>query len=242
MESINTGHVFRLWWDIERDDSTVLLVSEKRQFQWEKDCTQHFWTSGKGPWCTKNLWGASAWGAVTEKGGWNVSSRKVRKPTKGEHRTKLTVKRTETNKAHNFKELDRDLLVIDETEKIGSGTFGRCFTAIYRNQYQVIVKEIKVKDSSKRKIKRAKQEVLNEASVLADLGYHPGIPIYSVYVPYQRLFIWFSKTWRLRAAVLPSRRLQQQALLRMLPSAPKFWDRSVKCCCLCTREDTCTTT
>ena len=101
--------------------------------------------------------------------------RKVRKPTKGENRTKLTVTRTETNKAHNFKELDKDLLVIDETEKIGSRTFGRCFTAIYRNQYRVVVKEIKVKDSSKREIERAKREVLNEASVLADLGDHPGI-------------------------------------------------------------------
>lgn len=102
--------------------------------------------------------------------------RKVRKPTKGGDRTKLTVTRTETNKAHNFKELDKDLLTIDETEKIGSGTFGRCFTAIYRNQYRVVVKEMKLKDSSKREIERAKQEVLNEASVLADLGDHPGIP------------------------------------------------------------------
>ena len=40
----------------------------------------------------------------------------------------------------------------------------------------MVVKEIKVKDSSKREIERAKQEVLNEASVLADLGDHPGIP------------------------------------------------------------------
>ena len=67
-------------------------------------------------------------------------------------------------------------MTIDETEKIGSGTFGRCFTAMYRNQYRVVVKEIKVRDSSKKEIERAKQEVLHEASVLANLGDHPGIP------------------------------------------------------------------
>ena len=91
----------------------------------------------------------------------------------------MTVPRTvdrPTNKTHNFKELDRELLAIDWTEDIGTGTFGRCFTTIYWNNYQVVVKEIKVKDSSKGEIEQAKQEVLNEASVIADLGDHPGIP------------------------------------------------------------------
>ena len=99
---------------------------------------------------------------------------KVPKPTKGEDHTKLTAPRT--SKTHNFKELDRDLLNIDEANKIGSGTFGRCFTATYRNQYRVVVKEIKVRDSSKKESERAKQEVVHEAYVLADLRDHPGIP------------------------------------------------------------------
>ena len=99
---------------------------------------------------------------------------KVPKPTKGEDRTKLTAPRT--TQTHNFKELDRDLLTIDETNKIGSGTFGRCLTATYRNQYRVVVKEMKVRDSSKKESDRAKQEVIHEASVLTDLGDHPGIP------------------------------------------------------------------
>ena len=134
---------------------------------------------------------------------------KVPKPTKGEDHTKLTVPRT--TQTHNFKELDRDLLTIDETNKIGSGTFGRCFTATYRNQYRVIVKEMKVRDSSKKESDRAKQEVIHEASVLADLGDHPEFPIYLECVLYMRPFIWFWKSSRLRVAVLPSRRLWQQA-------------------------------
>ena len=113
--------------------------------------------------------------------------RKVPKRTNEENRTTLSVPRM-VKKSHNFKELDRDLFVVDETEKIGSGAFGRCFTAIYRNEYRVVVKEMKVKDSSKREIERAKQEVLNEASVLADLGDHPGIPhlfgVCSMQLPY----------------------------------------------------------
>lgn len=152
----------------------------------------------------------------------------------GEDRTKLTVPRTvdhPTNKTHNFKELDRELLAIDWTEDIGTGTFGRCFTTIYRNKYQVVVKEIKVKDSSKGDIEQAKQEVLNEALVIADLvETTPESPIYLVYVPYKRPFIWFCNTWRLRAAVLPSRRLQQQALLRMLLSVLNSLDKFVRCC------------
>ena len=55
MESINTvcsGYDETL---SEMIAQCCLIVSEKRQFRWEKDCTQHFRTSGKGPWCTKNL-------------------------------------------------------------------------------------------------------------------------------------------------------------------------------------------
>ena len=144
--------------------------------------------------------------------------RRVRKQTKGEDCTKLTV----TCTAHSFKELDRELLVIDKTEKIGSETFGKCFKGKYRNQYQVVVKEIKVKDSSKREIERAKQEVLNKASVLADLKDHPRIPHLFGVCSLQAPFYLVLQHFRLRTAVLPSRRLQQQALLQTLASAQKF--------------------
>ena len=72
--------------------------------------------------------------------------RQVPKRTNEENRTMLSVPRT-VEKPHNFKELDRDLFVVDETEKISSGAFGRCFTIIYRIEYRVVVKEMKVKDS-----------------------------------------------------------------------------------------------
>jgi len=51
--------------------------------------------------------------------------------------------------APRFKELNLKLLAVEGTEIIGSGTFGKCFSAIYRSKYQVVVKEIKTKDSTR---------------------------------------------------------------------------------------------
>ena len=79
-------------------------------------------------------------------------------------------KRTE-EKPHPFKEVDRELLTIDESSVVGSGTFGSCFSAVYRSNLSVLVKVIKTKDSS-----RARQEVIHEAEVIANLGDHSGIP------------------------------------------------------------------
>ena len=82
----------------------------------------------------------------------------------------------ETKKLHSFKELDRDLLVIDESEVVGSGTFGSCFSAVYRGNFRVIVKAMNTRDSSSKEMERAKQEVVHEAEVIANLGDHPSIP------------------------------------------------------------------
>ena len=82
----------------------------------------------------------------------------------------------ETRKLHPFKEIDRDLLVIDESKVVGSGTFGSCFSAVYRGNFGVIVKVMHTKDSSSKEMERAKQEVLHEAQVIANLGDHPSIP------------------------------------------------------------------
>lgn len=79
-------------------------------------------------------------------------------------------------KPHPFKELDRELLTIDESLVIGSGTFGSCFPAVYRNNFRVLVKVMKTKDSSTKEMERAWQEIVHEAEVIADLGDHPGIP------------------------------------------------------------------
>ena len=47
---------------------------------------------------------------------------------------------------------------------------------MYRNNFHVVVKVMKARDSSNKELERAKQEVLHEASVLSDLGDHPGLP------------------------------------------------------------------
>ena len=65
---------------------------------------------------------------------------------------------------------------VEATETIGSEIFGKCFLAIYRSEYCVVVKEIKTKDSTKKELERAKHEVIHEATVLSKLGDHPGIP------------------------------------------------------------------
>ena len=82
----------------------------------------------------------------------------------------------ETRKLHPFKALHQDLLVIDESKVVGSGTFGSCFSAVYRGNFGVIVKVMNTKDSSSKEMERAKQEVIHEAQVIANLGDHPSIP------------------------------------------------------------------
>ncbi|CAH3185106.1 unnamed protein product, partial [Porites lobata] len=36
-----------------------------------------------------------------------------------------------------FKEINRSLLKVDKSQKIGKGTFGNCYIALYRNEYRV---------------------------------------------------------------------------------------------------------
>ena len=81
----------------------------------------------------------------------------------------------EKRKLHPFKELDQDL-VIDENEVVGSGTFGSCFSAVYRGNFGVTVKVMNTKDSLSKEMECAKQEVIHEAQVIANLGDHPCIP------------------------------------------------------------------
>ena len=80
-----------------------------------------------------------------------------------------TVKNKE---APAFKEINRALLKVDKTPKIGSGTFGNCYIALYRNEFRVVAKEIKRMESSK----QTKEEVLREAAAIASIGDHWGIP------------------------------------------------------------------
>lgn len=82
----------------------------------------------------------------------------------------------ETKKPHPFKEVDRELLTIDESSVVRSGTFGYCFSAVYRSNFSVLVKVMKTKDSSSKEMERARKEIIHEAEVIANLGDHPGIP------------------------------------------------------------------
>ena len=53
---------------------------------------------------------------------------------------------TETNRigknadALAFREINRSLLKVDKSQKIGNGTFGNCYIALYRNEYGVVAK------------------------------------------------------------------------------------------------------
>ena len=49
-----------------------------------------------------------------------------------------------------FKEINRSLLKVDKSQKIGNGTFGNCYIALYRNEYRVVVKEMKIVESPKK--------------------------------------------------------------------------------------------
>ena len=39
-----------------------------------------------------------------------------------------------------FIEITRSLLKVDKSQKIGNGTFGNCYIALYRNEYGVVAK------------------------------------------------------------------------------------------------------
>lgn len=73
-----------------------------------------------------------------------------------------------------FKEINRNLLVTRESARIGSGTFGNCYLALHRGEFEVAVKEIK--QSKHISAKEAKSEVIREARVLSTLGDHAGLP------------------------------------------------------------------
>ena len=49
-----------------------------------------------------------------------------------------------------FKEINRSLVKVDKSQKIGNGTFGNCYIALYRNEYRVVVKEMKVIEPQRR--------------------------------------------------------------------------------------------
>ena len=49
-----------------------------------------------------------------------------------------------------FNEINRSLLKVDKSQKIGNGTFGNCYIALYRNEYRFVAKEMKIIESPKK--------------------------------------------------------------------------------------------
>ena len=47
-----------------------------------------------------------------------------------------------------FKEINSSLLKVDKSQIIGNGTFGNCCIALYRNEYRVVDKEMKIQSTS----------------------------------------------------------------------------------------------
>ena len=49
------------------------------------------------------------------------------------------------------KEINRSWLKVDKSQRIGNGTFGNCYIALYRNESRVVAKEMKIIESPKKK-------------------------------------------------------------------------------------------
>ena len=62
---------------------------------------------------------------------------------------------------------------MDKSQKTGNGTFGNCYIALYRNEYRVVAKEMKIIESPK----KTREEVWREASAITGIGDHWGIPL-----------------------------------------------------------------
>ena len=99
----------------------------------------------------------------------------------------------------------------------------------------MVVKEIKVNDSSKREIERAKQEVLNEVLIESDLGDHPGIPHLVGACSLQAPFYLVLQHLAVEGYSITPSKAAATAVLPMLLIAPKFLEKFVRCCCLCIR-------
>ena len=100
----------------------------------------------------------------------NLSHSKLKRKGHSEEKYVLTAKisrkQTEVSSRKNsigknadalaFKEISRSLLKVEKSQKIGNGIFGSCYIALYRNEYRVVAKEMKIIES------------INEAPILKE--------------------------------------------------------------------------
>lgn len=81
----------------------------------------------------------------------------------------------EIKKLYRFKEVDREFLIIDESSVVGFGIFGYCFFVVYRSNFSVFVKVMKIKDFSLKEMERVRKEIIYEVEVIVNFGDYFGI-------------------------------------------------------------------
>ena len=101
------------------------------------------------------------------------------------------------------------MLKVDKSQKIGNGTFGNCYIALYRNEYRVVVKEMKIIASPRR------EEVWREASAITGIGDHWGISLLFDVSTDRAPFFLVLQIHALRSESAPEKGIQ----LKMLPCA-----------------------
>ena len=104
------------------------------------------------------------------------------------------------------------MLKVDKSQKIGNGTFGNCYIALYRNEYRVVAKEMKIIESPK----KTREEVWREASAITGIGDHWGIPLLFDVSTDRAPFYLVLQIHALRSESAPEKGIQ---LLKMLPCA-----------------------
>ena len=70
-------------------------------------------------------------------------------------------------------EINRSLLKVDKSQKIGNETFGNCYIALYRNEYHVVAKDMKIIESPK----KTREEVWQDVSAITGIGDQWGITL-----------------------------------------------------------------
>ena len=89
--------------------------------------------------------------------------------------SKTTQSTRTLNENHGLKEIDgNNIKLIGKT--IGSGSFGTCQLAHYRGML-VVVKQLRSDREDKHSIERRKRQVIQEATVISQLGDHAGLPL-----------------------------------------------------------------
>ena len=126
-----------------------------RTVKWELSCTRKRGVATRG-----KEWWEDSWTRTTEyarrgRGEWKGSRIRKWEDSRTTARKQIEVSSRKNSIGKNadalaFKEINRSLLKVDKSQKIGKGTFGNCYIALYRNEYRVVAKEMKIIESPKK--------------------------------------------------------------------------------------------